>query len=106
MTDADVNRALSKSCLGDFNAKSMTNSLSVGQIQLLSLAQAFLGAPSKVVLLDEPTSQIDGATQNKVLKNLFTHFKQSTVLMIAHRLETAVSFTDKILVLEKGKRCL
>ena len=53
--------------------------------------------------MDEPTSQIDGATQKRVLKNLFQHCKDSTVLMIAHRLETAVAHTDKILVLDQGQ---
>lgn len=72
-------------------------------MQLLSLASAFLSKNAKLVLLDEPTSQIDGATQKRVLKNLFQHFKDSTVLMIAHRLETAVAHTDKILVLDQGQ---
>lgn len=72
-------------------------------MQLLSLASAFLSKNAKLVLLDEPTSQIDGATQKRVLKNLFQYFKDSTVLMIAHRLETAVAHTDKILVLDQGQ---
>ena len=72
-------------------------------MQLLSLASAFLSKSAKLVLLDEPTSQIDGATQKRVLKNLFQHCKDSTVLMIAHRLETAVAHTDKILVLDQGQ---
>jgi ATP-binding cassette, subfamily C (CFTR/MRP), member 4 len=72
-------------------------------VQLLSLASAFLSKTAKLVLLDEPTSQIDGATQKRVLKNLFQHCKDSTVLMIAHRLETAVAHTDKILVLDQGQ---
>lgn len=42
-------------------------------------------------------------TQKKVLRALFKHFHATTVLMIAHRLETAISFTDKILVLDKGR---
>ena len=72
-------------------------------MQLLSLASAFLSKSAKLVLLDEPTSQIDGTTQKRVLKNLFQHNKDSTVLMIAHRLETAVAHTDKILVLDQGQ---
>ena len=35
-----------------------------------------------------------------VLKNLFNHHRDSTVLMIAHRLETAVRYSDKIMVLD------
>jgi len=38
-----------------------------------------------------------------VLKRLFSNYSSSTVLMIAHRLETAVSFSDRILVLDSGQ---
>ena len=103
MTDADINEALQKACLGEFNARSMTSSLSTGQIQLLSLAQSFLNKKSKILLLDEPTSQIDSQTQKRVLNNLFSIHKDSTVLMIAHRLETAVQFSDRIIVLDQGR---
>lgn len=74
VSEADVNRALSQAQLTDFNTHSMTSSLSTGQIQLLSLAQAFLSKDSKIVLLDEPTSQIDSVTQKKVLRNLFNFY--------------------------------
>ena len=70
----------------------------------MCLASAFLKEKSaKIVLLDEPTSQIDQQTQKKVLQNLFQTYKNQTVLMIAHRLETAVAFADKILVLDAGE---
>jgi len=103
LTETDIQNALTKACLGEFKPTSLTSSLSTGQIQLLSLAQAFLSKRAKLVLLDEPTSQIDSATQKRVLKNLFLHCKEATVLMIAHRLETAVSHTDKIMVLDQGR---
>jgi len=38
-----------------------------------------------------------------VLKNLFSTYRDSTVLMIAHRLETAVQFADLVLVLDQGQ---
>lgn len=38
-----------------------------------------------------------------MLTNIFRHLHQSTVLMIAHRLETAVKYCDLILVLDKGQ---
>ena len=58
-----------------------------------------------ILLLDEPTSHLDSQSQNTVLQNLFrtaTENNQS-VLMVAHRLETAVTFCDKTLVLEMGE---
>lgn len=38
-----------------------------------------------------------------MLTNIFRHLQQATVLMIAHRLETAVKYCDFILVLDKGQ---
>jgi ATP-binding cassette subfamily C (CFTR/MRP) protein 4 len=61
-SESEINHALQQAQLSDFNSKSMTSSLSTGQIQLLSLAQAFLSNEPKIVLLDEPTSQIDATT--------------------------------------------
>lgn len=79
--------------------------LSGGQVQLLALAQAILNQnDASILLLDEPTSHIDTKSQNKVLENLFkvADDKKQTVLMVAHRLDTAVKYCDYILVLEKG----
>lgn len=58
----------------------------------------------KILLLDEPTSFVDHRSQKRVLQNLFSKAKsnKNTVLMIAHKLETAVAFSDKILVMDKG----
>ena len=56
------------------------------------------------MLLDEPTAQVDYKSQAKVLENLFEMCKANkiTVLMIAHRLETAATYCDKVLVLDQG----
>ena len=58
-----------------------------------------------MLLLDEPTAHLDQKTQDLVLSNLFEESvkNKQTELMVAHRLETAVTFCDKILVLEKGE---
>ena len=58
-----------------------------------------------ILLLDEPTSHIDGESQDIVLENLFASAtaNNQTVLMVAHRLETAAKFCDKILVLDRGE---
>ena len=60
---------------------------------------------ANIILLDEPTSHIDGKSQEKVLKNLFrlAGERNKTVLMIAHRLETAVTFCEHIMVLDEGR---
>ena len=87
-----------------FNLNSIATDLSQGQQQLLTLAYALLRQESRLILLDEPTSQIDYTSQQIVLNAIFNQAEQhhATVLMIAHRLETAISFSDKILVMDKG----
>jgi ABC-type multidrug transport system fused ATPase/permease subunit len=75
--------------------------LSGGQAQRLAIARAFLkNAP--IVVLDEPTSQIDVETEallNRALQRLTAN---KTVLLIAHRLST-IEQADRILVLDGGK---
>lgn len=78
----------------------MAAGLSQGQLQLLALTQALLNDKAEILLLDEPTAQVDHESQKTVLKNLFGMAKDMSVLMIAHRLETAVSYADKILVMD------
>mmetsp|Transcript_4432 Transcript_4432/g.6533 ORF Transcript_4432/g.6533 Transcript_4432/m.6533 type:complete len:93 (-) Transcript_4432:100-378(-) len=60
---------------------------------------------ASVLLLDEPTSHIDGVSQKKVLDNLFkiAEGEKQTVLMVAHRLDTAVEYCDYVMVLDKGE---
>ena len=47
---------------------------------------------------------MDFKSQQKVLENLFkmASARKITVLMIAHRLETAVTYSDKVLVMDQG----
>lgn len=59
--------------------------LSLGERQRLSLARALL-SPAQLVVLDEPTAHLDGATETIVLDLLRTLRAQGrTVLVIAHR---------------------
>ncbi len=75
--------------------------LSGGQAQRLAIARAIL-KDAPVVVLDEPTSQIDVETEsllNRALEHLCQH---KTVLLIAHRLST-IERADRILVLDGGR---
>ena len=62
-----------------------------------------MNTKADILLLDEPTSHIDADSQKYVLDNLFESQKNKTVLMVAHRLKTAIQYCDKVIVLENGE---
>jgi ATP-binding cassette, subfamily B, bacterial MsbA len=75
--------------------------LSGGQRQRLAIARAFLRQPS-LLLLDEPSSALDAASEAEVRDGLRALMAGRTTLVIAHRLST-VRHADILYVLEGGK---
>lgn len=75
--------------------------LSWGQRQRLAIAKIFLKDP-KIIILDEPTSALDSFSEEKITKAMNNLFKDRTVIVIAHRLQT-VKNADKIYVIEDWK---
>lgn len=75
--------------------------LSAGERQLLCLARALVSDPA-LLLLDEATSRLDGATEAQVGAALKTAGVGRSVLLIAHRLQTARS-AHRIAVLRRGR---
>ena len=75
--------------------------LSAGEQQLLAFARVFLQNPG-VVILDEPSSRLDPATEMLLAQATERLFSGRTVVIVAHRLET-VRTADEIMVVEAGR---
>jgi ATP-binding cassette subfamily B protein len=75
--------------------------LSGGQKQRIALARALL-KDAPVLVLDEATSAVDGATESRIKQALRRATAGRTVLVVAHRLSTIIS-ADRIVVLEDGR---
>ncbi|KAG2004853.1 ATP-binding cassette transporter [Coprinopsis cinerea AmutBmut pab1-1] len=74
---------------------------STGEKQLLSLCRA-LARNSKIIVLDEATSNVDLETDAKLQRTIQKEFADATVLCIAHRLNT-IAYYDRILVMDDGR---
>ena len=77
-----------------------TTNISQGQMQLLTIARAFLADP-KILILDEATSSVDTRTEVLIQKAMDNLMKNRTSFVIAHRLST-IRNADLILVMNHG----
>jgi ATP-binding cassette subfamily B protein len=75
--------------------------LSGGQRQRLALARAFLTDPH-ILILDDSTSAIDSATEDKIQRAIANAARGRTTFIITHRL-SQIRWADLIIVLRKGK---
>ena len=85
----------------DYELLERGENLSVGERQLICLARTLL-QQSKIVILDEPTANVDPITERTIWTTVHEKLKNSTVITIAHRLNT-VKNCDVILVLREGQ---
>lgn len=75
--------------------------LSGGQRQRLALARAFLTDP-RILILDDSTSAIDSATEDKIQRAISAAAQGRTTLLITHRL-SQIRWADLIIVLRQGQ---
>jgi ABC-type protease/lipase transport system fused ATPase/permease subunit len=82
-------------------AEQTVSTLSRGQRQRIALARALYGNP-KLLILDEPNSNLDGAGELALGEALKALKGEVTVVVVTHR-STLVQHMDKMLVLEAGR---
>ncbi|XP_022797867.1 multidrug resistance-associated protein 4-like [Stylophora pistillata] len=109
-TDADLWQVLKdvqlkefvKSVHGNLDHEQLENgaNISVGERQLICLARVLLQR-NKIVVLDEPTANVDPKTEQTIWGVVREKLRDSTVITIAHRLNT-IKDCDKVLVLKHG----
>ena len=75
--------------------------LSGGQRQRLALARAFLTDP-RILILDDSTSAIDSATEDKIQRAVANAARGRTTIVITHRL-SQIRWADLIVVMKKGR---
>ena len=77
------------------------SSLSGGERQRMGLARMFLHN-SKLVLLDEPTSNLDSLNEGAILKSIYEERKDKTIIFVSHR-ESTLSHCDRIIHMESNR---
>lgn len=106
-SDVETEKKVSELCselgLKEFR-KRKSWKLSGGEIQKVSLARA-LGFQPKLLLLDEPTANIDPATTAEIERMLLKINQEAgtTILFVTHNLAQARRVCDRIIFLNKGK---
>ncbi len=84
----------------DFQLKERGEGLSGGQKQSINLARALLHSPNTLIL-DEPTSSMDTATEKIVIDNLAASMSNKTLVAISHR-NSLVKLASRVLVIDGG----
>ena len=110
-TEESIHRALSNAGAGDLatldtplnRAYAGGTDLSGGQWQRVALARALCSVyeGAKLVLLDEPTAQLDVRGEAEIFDRLLSETQGTTTILISHRFST-VRKADQICVLDKG----
>lgn len=104
-SDEEIRDALRKASILDYVedlkegldtfTRELGDNFSSGQMQRIGLARCFLkNAP--ILLLDEPTSNLDSLNENIILNSIKNNMKDKTIIMVSHR-ESSLKICDKII---------
>ena len=85
----------------DYELLEHGTNISVGERQLICLARLLL-QQNRIIILDEPTAHVDPDTEQTIWTTVREKLRDSTVITIAHRLNT-IRDCDKILIFKEGK---
>lgn len=110
-TDEEIISACKKASVHNFimslpngyetKVSELGGNLSGGEKQRLGLARAFLHNGS-LILLDEPTSNLDSLNEAVILKSLYSERKDKTIVLVSHRKST-MGIADTVYSMEKGR---
>ena len=78
----------------------MGDNLSAGEKQRIGLARAFLKG-SQLILLDEPTSNVDSINEGMILKSLAEQKSKKSIILVSHR-ESTMAIADRIYRVDSG----
>lgn len=79
----------------------MGDNLSAGEKQRIGLARAFLKG-SQLILLDEPTSNVDAINEGIILQSLAAQKSKKSIILVSHR-ESTMAIADRIYKVENGR---
>ena len=110
-TEEEIYEACKKASIHDFimslpekyNSRvgQLGEAISAGEKQRIGLARAFL-RNSSLILLDEPTSNVDSINEGIILSSLKAYSKDKTIILVSHR-ESTMSICSSVYKMEKGK---
>jgi ATP-binding cassette subfamily C protein LapB len=85
----------------EFAIQDQGSNLSGGQKQAVMMARALAFKPA-LLLLDEPTSAMDGLTEANVIKHLSEHLADRTLVIVTHKMPV-VAMCDRVIVMDQGR---
>ncbi len=110
-TDEELKTACKMASVHDFisglpqgyetSAGALGDNLSAGEKQRIGLARAFLSG-AELILLDEPTSNVDSINEGIILKSLREQKRKKSIILVSHR-ESTMAIADRIYRVEDGR---